>query len=239
MWVSLTSISFNKKTGPIPVSTTEKSSCPPACPLSGTCYAKFGPIAIHWLNVSNHKRGGNWFDFCSRVKKIPKGQLWRHNQAGDLPGTKDKLNKTMNLELSFANKGRKGFTYTHYPVIKGKNVPSRLASWNLAIVQKMNEDGFTVNVSADTLKQADQYMDLGLPTVVNLPEDSPTIGVRTPSGRVVTVCPAQTTNDVNCAQCQLCQLGQRKSIVGFLAHGRAKRVLSLEIKKNQPDLYPV
>lgn len=41
--------SGNKKTGPIPVSTTIDTTCPSACPLkSGGCYAKHGPLAIVW-----------------------------------------------------------------------------------------------------------------------------------------------------------------------------------------------
>ena len=84
MKVHLTLKSANAKVGPIPVSTSEPSSCPDSCPLkAGGCYAKGGPLALHWRNVPN--RGMEWNDFCQSIAKLPEGQIWRHNQAGDLP----------------------------------------------------------------------------------------------------------------------------------------------------------
>ena len=39
----LTKVSSNRKTGPIPVSTTTSDSCPPTCSLKGAgCYAEQG-----------------------------------------------------------------------------------------------------------------------------------------------------------------------------------------------------
>ena len=215
MWVSLTAISANTKTGPIPVSVTEEKSCPTTCPLHNTdCYARFGPLAIHWKKTSKKERGGNWGAFCGRVKKFPKGQLWRHNSAGDLPGSHNRLNKTLCIKLARANQGKCGFTYTHY----------RPTSHNLPLLQEMNRLGFTVNLSADDLTMADNYAKMGLPTVVTIPSDSQ-VGLRTPEGRTVVICPAQTQDDMNCAACQLCQVRDRKSIVGFLAHGTASKRL--------------
>jgi hypothetical protein len=220
MWVQLTPISHNQKTGPIPVSTTEEKSCPTTCPLKGTnCYAGLGPLGLHWRAVSAQKRGGNWAAFCERVKKFPRGQLWRHNQAGDLPGKRNRLNKTMCLQLANANKGRRGFTYTHY----------RPTAHNLPIIRQMNEEGFTVNLSADNLTYADAYAKMGLPTVVILPMDT-VAPVRTPEGRTVVICPAQTQDNVSCSTCQLCQVSKRKSIVGFLAHGTVAKRLSEKLR---------
>lgn len=223
MWVSLTMVSANRKTGPIPTTVTEEKSCPTTCPLLGTdCYARFAQLAIHWRKVSKKERGGNWGAFCERVKKFPKGQLWRHSVAGDLPGHNNRLTKSKCLALANANKGRRGFTYTHY----------RPTAHNLPLLREMNQLGFTVNLSADNLTMADQYVTLGLPTVVTIPSDSK-VGLRTPNGNVVVICPAQTQESMTCDRCQLCQVRDRKSIVGFLSHGTASKRLDKRLGEDQ------
>lgn len=98
--VSLTKISGNAKTGPMPVSMTEKLSCPSDCPLAKNgCYADTGHINIHWSRLSRHETGMAWNDFVKEIARLPKGILWRHNQAGDLP----KLN---HIKQGRDNKGR-------------------------------------------------------------------------------------------------------------------------------------
>ena len=58
MLVHLVRKSRNGKTGPIPVSTTSGDTCPNACPLKGSgCYAKSGPLGMHWQKVSSGARG--------------------------------------------------------------------------------------------------------------------------------------------------------------------------------------
>ncbi|MEY4341197.1 MAG: hypothetical protein RL541_701, partial [Pseudomonadota bacterium] len=57
MQVHLTLKSANVKTGPIPVSTTERASCPDDCSMKKECYAASGPLALHWAAVSNGTRG--------------------------------------------------------------------------------------------------------------------------------------------------------------------------------------
>lgn len=70
----------------------------------------------------------------------------------------------MLTRLAMANRGRRGFTYTHYPP----------TPCNQAAILNANRLGFTVNLSAETLAQADAYADLGIaPVVVVLPQESP------------------------------------------------------------------
>jgi hypothetical protein len=114
--VSLTRISHNAKTGPIPVSTTESKTCPPLCGQYDTCYGKYGPLGIHWGLVDRGERGVDWSEFCEQVRRLPKGQLWRHNQAGDLPGDGTYIDSDALRALVEANRGKRGFTYTHYKV---------------------------------------------------------------------------------------------------------------------------
>ena len=213
----LTLESSNTKTGPIPVSTTESSTCPEACPFKAAgCYADGGPLAIHWARVSEHDAGFDWPMFCDAIETLPAGTLWRHNQAGDLPGSGGSIDKAEFIALIAANRGKRGFTYTHKPM------DSEL---NRDLVRFANQSGFTVNLSANNLTHADALADLEIaPVVVVLPEDQRT-NTLTPAGRRVVICPAISRDDVTCATCQLCQR-QHSTIVGFPAHGSSKRKAS-------------
>ncbi len=213
---SFTLKSRNSKTGDIPVSTSNKSTCPNACPLqaTGACYAKHGPLGMLWsaIDTGNVKRGAIvWQTLLERVKALPDGQLWRHNQAGDLPGDNDCIDPVAMRELVSANSGRKGFTYTHKPVETNEA--------NAALVAHANANGFTVNLSADNLSEADSLKALNIgPVVTVLPREAPAVSY-TPQGHKVVVCPAQTRDDVTCKSCGLCAIAARDVIVGFLAHG--------------------
>jgi len=230
MHVTLNMKSGNRKVGPIPVSTTEEGSCPTSCPLLNTdCYARFGPLGMHWRKIGPDGRGTQWSLFCDRVKKFVVNQLWRHNQAGDLPKLTDdhdgpdRIDITKALELSNASEHTKGWTYTHYDPTDEHNA---------SVIDRMNKvDGMTVNLSADSLEQADEYVQLNIgPVCVILPQDSSTMGNKTPNGVPIVTCPAQTTEEMSCDKCRLCQVRDRKSIVGFLAHGTAKKRLSTKLE---------
>lgn len=215
----LTLESGNRKTGSIPVSTSPSSTCPESCPLRNNgCYASGGPLGLHWRAVSRGERGVSWDSFCRQIASLPPGQLWRHNQAGDLPGKGDEIDGAKLWQLTRANTGRRGWTYTHKPVIGD----SGEATMNRAAIRHANRHGFTINLSADTLGEADALAnaDCG-PVVVVLPRDSPHT-VYTPAGNRVVVCPAQRDDSVTCADCGLCAR-QRSVIVGFLAHGNSAR----------------
>lgn len=234
--VQFTRVSRNVKVGPIPVSTTAANTCPPSCPLfAGGCYAKGGPLGIMWSALSRAipgkaydlPRGAkgqslDWQGFVAAVAALPLGQLWRHNQAGDLPGVGDSVDAKALEALATANTGRRGFTYSHKPVVgpHGKANGKAIAEANAA--------GFTVNLSADNLTEADQLADTGIgPVVVVLPDTvSGNAKLATPSGRRVSVCPATYRDDVTCSTCQLCQRQNRATIVGFPAHGASKRKAS-------------
>ena len=235
---SLTLVSRNAKTGPIPVSTTTKATCPDACPLKeGGCYAKGGPLAIFWYKVTRGEYGVAWDVFVKQVAKLPKGILWRANQAGDLPGNGLKIDAAALESLIKANKGKKGFTYTHY---------SPLISDNAALIAKANQQGFTINLSGNSLAHADQLAALNIgPVVAVLPSEyerkakgkeytesladyrARTNGgkLATPKGRKVTICPATYREDVTCASCGLCAR-LRDVIIGFPAHGAQKKKAS-------------
>lgn len=215
MTVHLTPKSANVKTGPIPVSTSTKEWCPDTCSLKDNgCYAGSGPLALHWSKVTSGERGMTWGEFCDAIANLPDGQLWRHNQAGDLPTvTAGKRISALKLSLLVsANEGKRGFTYTHHDMC----IPE-----NRDAVRSANERGFTVNLSAESLLEADKLVALGIAPVVTLIPETEVKTLTTQAGNHVIVCPATYKDDVSCATCQLCQR-QRSSIVAFSVHGTSK-----------------
>lgn len=212
--------SSNLKTGKIAVSTSSAKTCPPSCPLIRKCYASVGKLAIHWKKVTNGERGSTWRDFLAQVRSIPAGDPWRHNQAGDLAGRGDRINRRKLEELAHAARHTRGWTYTHKPVLGISKTASR-NRWAIAAAMRR---GFAINLSANDLGNADDLASLDLaPVVVLLPENSPET-VHTPQGRKVIVCPAQSREGITCKDCQLCAVRTRSVIVGFRAHGSRKKL---------------
>lgn len=216
--------SGNEKTGPIPVSMSERATCPDSCSFKGRdesgklrgCYAESWPLSTHWNKVPT--RGVDFDSFCQMVQALPDNQIWRHNQAGDLAGENNTVDGAALARLIIANRGRRGFTYTHKP---GAREALAMA----------NRNGFTVNLSCDALEQVDSESAAhpSIPLVVVLPmlekgQREPKVTM-TPGGRRVVTCPAQW-RETNCAECQMCQVADRSYVIGFRAHGIARRVVS-------------
>ena len=216
--VALTMVSSNAKTGPIPTSTTEESSCSPSCPmLNKGCYAKYGPQNIHWKKVSNNERGVVWSEFITLIRKIQRGQLWRHNVSGDLPHNSGDIDYIKLRQLIDANRGRRGFTYTHHA----------LSDHNRVCLENTNSMGFTVNVSTESVEYADKVMtEYKLPAVAVVNSDKTDRFYKTESGRKVITCPATIHENVNCSTCGLCQIADRQFIIAFPAHGVAKKTVN-------------
>lgn len=214
MLYHLTPKSSNPKTGRIPVSTSTAKTCPSSCPLKHNgCYAEHSMLTWHWKKVTEGDRGDKFQDFCKKIANLPEGQLWRHNQAGDLPGVGNKLAVKQLESLVRANKGRKGFTYTHKPLT---SKDERKA------IKQANKKGFAVNLSANSLTHADELTKLKVgPVVAIVPEDQPQVSY-TPAGHKVIVCPAQMKDDVTCKSCKLCAVIDRPCIVAFRVHGQSK-----------------
>ena len=214
----LTEKSRNAKTGPIPVSTTSADTCPNDCPFRGNgCYADGYPLKGRWDEVTRGERGGSLATLCEQVAALPAGRLWRHNQAGDLPGDGERIDSAGLAAIVAANSGKRGFTFTHYNPARKRNA---------AAIRKANASGFTVNLSANNLEHADDLaaLDIG-PVAVVLPAGFDGRQTETPAGRRVAQCPA-TYRDTTCADCGLCAKRERRVIVGFPAHGINKRKAS-------------
>lgn len=216
-------VSSNKKTGPIPVSSTAAQSCPIACPMrtdnAGGCYASRGNSAIHWRALSEGKASTavDAAGLFHAIKGLPRGQLWRMNEAGDLLHENENISAEYIRGLIDANKGKAGFTYTHHA----------LNAHNAALISEANAEGFTVNVSTNNPQHADtvraQYP--GLPVVTLMSPDAwqGKHTVKTPAGNTIVQCPAEYQENITCSNCGLCAVSSRKGIVGFTAHGTGKK----------------
>lgn len=222
--------SENVHTGPIMVTTSPRATCPFACPLrkhadtptAGVCYAEHGALGgwvwnlLDRLPVGGSYQNGNikiygFDELLYFVRALESGTLWRHNIAGDLASNnKTTIDRTALRLLVDANRGRRGFTFTHYDVLT--NLANRDA------VKEANAAGFTINLSANSLDHADRLAELRIaPVTVILPPEVAD-NTATPMGHAVVICPTYTTPGVTCATCGLCAR-QRSTIIGFPAVG--------------------
>lgn len=246
MHYALTKISRNEKTGPMPVATISKHTCPDACPLKdgGGCYAEAGHVLLHWNKITKGERGTNFEEFLIDVRRLPNA-IWRYGQAGDLPGESDVIDKDQLLQLATANRKRPVIAFTHKPP-----TPE-----NLDALTQAEAMGFHVNLSANSAAHADELAKTGKSVVCILPADAgrqhkgkvftETLGEyrarltpadkHTPDGARIAICPA-TYTDTTCQQCGICADRRPNGvIVGFPAHGTKQRQVS-RMTKGDPDV---
>ena len=217
MRVRFTKVSSNSKTGPIAVSMTESKSCPDTCQLKANgCYAKTSFTGMQWRQLDNGTHGVEWHEFISQLSSLPYGSIFRHSVAGDLPHNAGMLDHHKIRDMVYSLKNKQGFTYTHHV----------LNPWNIAVLKKANDHGFTINASCDNLEQVDKAMKLGLPAATILPEISDKV-TYTPSGNKVVTCPATYNDKVQCSNCgagkPLCARSDRDYAIGFPVHGTGKK----------------
>lgn len=209
---SFVQVSGNSKTGPIPVTMTDRASCPDSCALKASgCYAESGMVRMHWQRLD--AKGITARQLTANIAALPKDTLWRHNVAGDLTNNGRDIDRETLDAITKANRGKRGFTYTH----------AHDTESNREAIQQANAQGFTINLSANSPQHADELAALNIGPVVTLVDiDAPTHNM-TPGGRPIITCPATRSDNINCATCGLCQVQTRRSIVGFPLHGTSKR----------------
>jgi hypothetical protein len=174
------------------------------------CYAGNGHQAIHWRKIDSGERGQDWPVFVGQIAALPAGTLWRHNVAGDLPHEGGAIDKRALSALVAANAGKKGFTYTHHSMSKAAN---------RRIVKDATAQGFTVNLSANNLREADSLVALAIAPVVAIVPSGQTTNTITPAGHKVVICPAAVRDGVTCQTCGLCARADRQYVIAFPAHG--------------------
>ena len=211
--------SANVKVGPIPVTNSTMDSCPPSCPfLNNGCYASAGfHTRLNWEKVTAGTRGTDWKGLCDKVSGLADGSTWRHNVSGDLPHQNEVIDAEMVSDLVEANRGKRGFTYTHHRT----DIPA-----NLQTIRKANDEGFTVNLSANDVAHADELLELNAGPVVCVVAEDQLKGFRSPAGNRVVICPAVTKDSVTCSSCKLCAVPERSVIVAFPAHGTGKKKIA-------------
>ncbi len=183
-------------------------SVTPQTPKSNGCYAENAPIVWWW-----DKQEKSELYMLDAIRRVPKGHLWRHNEAGDLVRNGGLIDEAHLNKIIAANRNKKGFTYTHHA----------LNNHNKKLIKEANESGFTINLSADTVTAADSYMALNIaPVCVLLPLGTSNVSY-TPAGHKIVACPAEKSKKVTCASCGLCQLSKRAYLIGFRAHGTKKK----------------
>lgn len=214
--VTITQVSGNSKTGPITTTRTDRESCPTTCPFySAGCYATLGRERMQWDRLNRSETGVVWSEFLNTIRKIvPTGVLWRHNTAGDLPHNDGNIDYLKLKGLINANKGKKGFTYSHHI----------LNDHNVIALQNANALGFTVNASCESVDDADRVMsEHNIPAVAVVHSEETRRFFTTTNGRKVITCPAALHPDkVTCATCGLCQQADREFVIAFPAHGVSK-----------------
>lgn len=228
----ITMKSSNQKTGPLVVVTSPNKTCPDICPFKKDgCYANAGPLKLHWDKVSNGKRGDSFSSLLNKLKNInSRVRLW---QAGDMPGVNNKIDFNKVKRLVSACKMAQAFGYTH-------KVPS--IGNNAKAIKYCNDNGVTINLSANNLAHADDLFDLGIgPVTVVLSKSSKRKGIYTPKGRQVVVCPAKK-DKITCNTCggskgALCYRKDREYIIGFISHGNSMNKASMIAQKH--DIFEV
>jgi len=245
MRVQFIAVSQNAKTGLIPASIVERTSCWPGCALyENGCYAE--ALAMHWDRVSRGLAGGSWSEFCAKVAALRPGRLWRYAQAGDLPGYGPQIDGTLLEEVVAANAGKNVIAFTHKPVLGDDPV----AVENRRLIAGAVKAGFTINLSADNPAHADSLAELGIAPIVTVlgrayarkavrhrfkrrrdqwaeaigewRDRTASLPRHTPAGRRIAVCPA-TYSDATCKTCGACA-GVRDAVIGFPAHGAWRQV---------------
>ncbi len=213
----LTVTSKNAKTGPIAVTTSSKDTCPDICPLKKKgCYADNGPLQLHWELITQQKRGVSFDDFLILLLKLKRFSELRYGQAGDLPKIKDDTDtidseKLSRLTAVIKQRKLKAYAYTHFPVM------DHLANQNA--IKHANDNGFTINLSANNISEVDALLDLNIaPVAVIMNQSAPKVSY-TEQGNKIVICPAQTNKKTTCMDCMLCQKHDRDFSIGFYPHG--------------------
>ncbi len=222
----------NKVTGPIMVTTSARASCPLSCAfrkgapgeLAGLCYAEHGALGgFLWTSldrghpgetVLNGVRIYDFAELLTAIRQQDPGALWRHNIAGDLPSTnRSTLDATGLRAIIEANRGRRGFTFTHFDVLTN--------FVNRQLIKEANDNGFTINLSGNSPAHADQLADLRVAPVTTVLAPGIRRNLKTPKGRTIVICPTNT-HGLTCAECGLCARASRSTIIGFPASGGLK-----------------
>lgn len=228
----------NTKTGPMPATYSDRTTCPPACPLVGWCYAEDLRTRKPWDRAAGPK-ARSWPDFMRWVAAMRSNELWRYGIGGDLPGQGDRLDLLRCVELARAGAHTAPIAFTHYPMqakdVRASSDPAeraRIARHNRMVLRAMVTAGFLVNVSANGEGHAAELVRFGFPVVaITHRAMGQAARVELADGSPARICPASIRpGQVTCKRCGLCAK-PRASVLLFPAHGnKAARARALALE---------
>lgn len=211
--------SQKKISTPIVSTSRTADTCADDCPLKGTgiehkpseggtsCYATAKPGG--GKSIFQNAESGD--DTQTAMKKIdvmaaPKAAV-RHLVSGDVAGENDDYVSEANA-MHARRPDLQGWGYTHH--------------WRQ--MQSSDAQGWTLNASTETPKQAEEAISKGWQAVIESPADKQLAGTRIAGRRVVT-CPNALNKDVGCADCHLCRNNSStRPVVEFPIHGNTNIV---------------
>lgn len=213
-------VSVNKKLGDGVWATYRKvglakegGTCPATCSLlkSGACYALGGRVALQQRKAGQDAKDGDRLRYW--LLGIPRRHKVRHLVSGDLMGEDGKVDMDFVAAIREGHEEAQidGWGYTH--------------AWRELSPLDINNKRVTFNASCESEDQAREALEAGWPTVLVLPygvEKHPRIELADGRKVPVYVCPEQK-NGTPCSVCKQCLRGDRKHVVGFMAHGVKKR----------------
>ena len=206
-------VSRNPKTGPMAVTTHERSTCSDNCGLKNNgCYAEVGPLSWHWQKVSAGERGTDFSQFLRELRALPRRGKLRLAQAGDLPQKNGSIDRGRTIAIAKAVRHLETIAYTHH------TIDSEL----LETIAEAKRFNLVINISADSPRQAARIKreQPSLDVVTVLPMSAP--NVQAVEGIKIVACPAEKTERINCSNCMLCAK-ERNYVIGFRAHGTHKK----------------
>jgi hypothetical protein len=203
--------SGDKKTGRISVTYTDNSSCPARCPFKGHgCYAENFPCCLQWKKAP--VKGVVASELKQVINNSAHTNVIRHNVAGDLgKNNSNNIDKDLLDSLITAYEGLTAYTYTHTAINKH----------NVELVKKASDKGFVINFSTETVKDMKKAVQAGCNAVITV--NSMENNVTTVEGVKIVKCPNSYKDNMQCKNCGLCWLKNRKFVVAFPVHGNKKR----------------
>lgn len=217
--------SKNSKVGDVSATYVALKSCPTSCPLRGEgCYAELGKVGMYVRRLDRNAAGQ---DVDGRdmaraeareIDSLSGKRALRLHVSGDSRTFVNARIVANAAERYMARGGQKVWSYTH--------------AWR--DVAREAWGAVSVLASCESLDDAAQALDEGYAPAVVVdahPADGKASRVNAHGIKLIP-CPAQTRDDVTCADCKLCwnddMLRSRRAAIAFAAHGpKAKQVRTL------------
>ena len=214
--------SGNAKTGPIPVTYRDESTCPTSCPFLpsgsiGGCYATGRIMAGAEKHSKMHTVQSLAKVFVGAaagaryVRDRVSGDIMDNGRAdiGYLAMIAEAAAIASGIRSTLGDTALTAFGYTH--------AQSELTRDDVAAIKGT---GYILNASCETEEDVALALALGMPAVIATDEVS---HGGTLAGRRVVQCPATSHENVSCASCGLCAKDyEDRPVILFPIHGVAK-----------------